>query len=254
MFSSGVAGACMVGLLAGVAMAAAAPAAVAQAPPPESRSTRSRCTRTASFANGTADDARIERLITRKTGGNVAVFLYRNAARDAPCTRSRCTSIFPLAHVDTRHHEGPRREADPRLPGPSGASNGVGVRGLFRARAVRSQPEQACKVTPHHEDLPQPREGLLLAHLRARPSRAQPEPGRAQGAQRAAAEAVRPGPQAHDSAGGGKGGGGASRSTSGARVGSTSPRSSCATWPTPAAAGSATPSAGRRPTGPPTRP
>jgi len=94
------------GLLAGVAMAAAAPGAVAQAPPPDIPYEQIPLHADREFANGAADDARIERLLTRKLGGNVAVFMYRRCPTCALHSIAM-PSIFPIARVPpgtTRGH------------------------------------------------------------------------------------------------------------------------------------------------------
>ena len=84
----------VVGLLAGVAMVSAAPAAVAQDVPYEQVPLHG----DRQYANGLADDARIERLITRKLGGNVAVFMYQRCPTCALHSVAM-PSIFPLAKV-----------------------------------------------------------------------------------------------------------------------------------------------------------
>jgi uncharacterized repeat protein (TIGR01451 family) len=71
---------CVAGLLAGTALAAAAPAAVAQNPPPPIEYEQIPLHAGREHASGAADDARIERLLTRRKGGNVAVFVYRRTA------------------------------------------------------------------------------------------------------------------------------------------------------------------------------
>jgi uncharacterized repeat protein (TIGR01451 family) len=86
------------GLLAGAAIALAAPAAGAQAPPPDIPYEQIPLHADREFANGAADDARIERLITRKLGGNVAVFMYRRCPTCALHSIAM-PSIFPLAKV-----------------------------------------------------------------------------------------------------------------------------------------------------------
>jgi uncharacterized repeat protein (TIGR01451 family) len=84
----------VIGLLAGVALAAAAPAAVAQDIPYEQIPLHA----DRDFANGAADDARIERLLTERKGGNVAVFVYRRCATCALHSIAM-DSIFPLQRV-----------------------------------------------------------------------------------------------------------------------------------------------------------
>jgi len=90
------------GLLAAIAIAVGAPPASAQDIPYEQIPLHA----DRDFANGAADDARIERLLTRKLGGNVAVFMYRRCPTCAMHSLAM-PSIFPIAKVPpgtTRGH------------------------------------------------------------------------------------------------------------------------------------------------------
>jgi uncharacterized repeat protein (TIGR01451 family) len=82
------------GLLAALAIALPAPAAVAQDVPYDQVPLHG----DRQYANGLADDARIERLISRKLGGNVAVFMYQRCPTCALHSVAM-PSIFPLAKV-----------------------------------------------------------------------------------------------------------------------------------------------------------